>query len=46
MRHWFYALVALAVLAAFSFGCAEITNERKAKCPKCGPDIAMYGDLK
>jgi hypothetical protein len=27
---------ALAVLAAFSFGCGTISKDAKVKCPKCG----------
>lgn len=29
-------LLILTILASFSLGCAEIKNERKIKCPKCG----------
>ena len=41
MRKWMSICFILAMLALLSLGCAEITNERKVKCPKCGPDIMM-----
>ncbi len=28
--------MALAILAVFSFGCANISKDAKVKCPKCG----------
>jgi hypothetical protein len=36
MRKWVSILLALAMLAVFSFGCASITKDAKIKCPKCG----------
>ena len=36
MRKWVSMLLALALLAVFSFGCANVTKETKIKCPKCG----------
>ncbi len=29
-------LLALALLAVFSFGCAGVSRDTKIKCPKCG----------
>ncbi len=36
MRKWMSILLALAMLAVFSFGCATIQKDAKIKCPKCG----------
>jgi len=36
MKKWLGILLILTILASFSLGCAEIKNERKIKCPKCG----------
>jgi hypothetical protein len=36
MRKWMSILLALAMLAVFSFGCAGIQKDAKIKCPKCG----------
>ena len=36
MRRWASLLLALALLAVFSFGCAGVAKETKIKCPKCG----------
>ncbi len=36
MRKWVSILLALAMLAVFSFGCASIQKDAKIKCPKCG----------
>ena len=36
MRKWFCILMALVVLAVFSFGCAGVDKEAKVKCQKCG----------
>jgi hypothetical protein len=36
MRKWMSILLALAMLAVFSFGCASIQKDAKIKCPKCG----------
>jgi hypothetical protein len=36
MRKWVSILLALAILAVFSFGCAGVSKEAKIKCPKCG----------
>jgi hypothetical protein len=36
MRKWVSILLALAMLAVFSFGCAGIQKDAKIKCPKCG----------
>jgi hypothetical protein len=36
MRKWMSIMLALAMLAVFSFGCAGIQKDAKIKCPKCG----------
>jgi hypothetical protein len=36
MRKWVSIFLALAILAVFSFGCANIQKDTKIKCPKCG----------
>ncbi len=36
MRKWVSIFLALALLAVFSFGCANIQKDAKIKCPKCG----------
>jgi hypothetical protein len=37
MKKWVSMVLALVVLAAFSFGCAGYASkESKVKCPKCG----------
>jgi len=36
MRKWVNILLALAILAVFSFGCSTIAHDAKIKCPKCG----------
>ena len=36
MRKWISILLALALLAVFSFGCAGVARDTKIKCPKCG----------
>jgi hypothetical protein len=37
MRKWVSILLALAILAIFSIGCAGVTTkDAKIKCPKCG----------
>jgi hypothetical protein len=36
MRKWVSIFLALAMLAVFSFGCANIQKDAKIKCPKCG----------
>ena len=41
MRKWLNVILTLSVLAMLCLGCAELTNERKVKCPKCGPDVEM-----
>jgi hypothetical protein len=35
MRKWVSIILALVVLAVFSFGCG-VTKDAKIKCPKCG----------
>ncbi len=36
MRRLVSIVLALALLAVFSFGCAGIQKDAKIKCPKCG----------
>lgn len=36
MRKWVSIFLALALLAVFAFGCANISKDAKIKCPKCG----------
>ena len=36
MRKWASIFLALALLAVFSFGCANISKDAKINCPKCG----------
>ena len=36
MRKWVSIFLALAMLAVFSLGCAQVTKDTKVKCPKCG----------
>ena len=36
MRKWMSILLAFAMLAVFSFGCAGVQKDAKIKCPKCG----------
>jgi len=36
MRKWVSLLMALTILAVFSFGCAGVAKDTKIKCPKCG----------
>jgi hypothetical protein len=36
MRKWVSILLALAIVAVFSFGCAGVQKDAKIKCPKCG----------
>ena len=36
MRKWVSIILALVILAVFSFGCAAVQKDAKIKCPKCG----------
>jgi hypothetical protein len=36
MRKWVSIILALAMLAVFSYGCAGVSKDAKIKCPKCG----------
>jgi hypothetical protein len=36
MRKWVSIILALAMLAVFSYGCAGVQKDAKIKCPKCG----------
>jgi hypothetical protein len=36
MKRWVSIFWALAILAAFSFGCTPLSKDTKIKCPKCG----------
>jgi hypothetical protein len=35
-KKWMSILLALLILALFSFGCAGVAKDAKVKCPKCG----------
>ncbi len=39
-------MLALAVFATFSFGCANVGKETKVKCPKCGAVFTVDEGLK
>ncbi len=39
-------MLALAVFATFSFGCAGVGKETKVKCPKCGAVFTVDEGLK
>ena len=41
MRKWVSLLLALAILAVFSVGCAGVAKERKIKCARCGAVFTM-----
>jgi hypothetical protein len=36
MRKWVSLILALVILAVFSFGCTGVQKDAKIKCPKCG----------
>ena len=36
MTKWVSIFLALALLAAFSFGCTGVSRDTKIRCPKCG----------
>ena len=36
MRKLVSMILALALVAVFSFGCAGVSKDTKIKCPKCG----------
>ena len=36
MKKWMGIVLALVLLAVFSFGCAGVARDTKIKCPKCG----------
>ena len=36
MEKWVSILLALTLLAVFSFGCAGVARDTNIKCPKCG----------
>jgi hypothetical protein len=38
-------LMALAMLAVFSLGCAGVTKDAKVKCPKCGAVFTVQEGL-
>jgi len=40
------AVLALAVLAVFSFGCGYVAKDTKVKCPKCGAVFTIDEGLK
>ena len=40
-------ILAMAVLAVFSFGCADmVSKETKVKCPKCGAVFTVDEGIK
>jgi Phr family secreted Rap phosphatase inhibitor len=38
-------LMALALLAVFSFGCSSVSKQAKIKCPKCGAVFTVQEGL-
>lgn len=47
MKKWISMVLALVLLAAFSFGCAGyVGKETKVKCPKCGAVFTIDEGLK
>ena len=45
MRKWVSIMMALAMLAVFSFGCAGVSKQAKIKCPKCGAIFTVQEGL-
>ena len=39
------ALLAMAVVALFVFGCAAVAKDTKIKCPKCGAVFTVQEGL-
>ncbi len=46
MRKLMSTILAIAVFATFSFGCAGVSKETKVKCPKCGAVFTVDEGLK
>ena len=46
MKKMVSLVVGVAVLLAFSFGCAGISKESKLKCPKCGAVFTVDEGIK
>jgi hypothetical protein len=46
MRKWVSIIMALVILALFSFGCAGVSKDAKIKCPKCGAVFTVEEGLK
>ena len=46
MKKLVSVVLAVAVLAAFSFGCAGPSKDTKVKCPKCGAVFTIDEGLK
>ena len=47
MKKLMCSVLAIAVLAAFTFGCAGyVAKETKVKCPKCGAVFTVDEGLK
>jgi hypothetical protein len=45
MRKLLGILMALVIVAVFSFGCAGVSKEAKVKCPKCGAVFSVEEGL-
>jgi hypothetical protein len=45
MRKWVSIMMALAILAVFSFGCSGVSKQAKIKCPKCGAIFTVQEGL-
>jgi hypothetical protein len=45
MRKWVSIMLALAMLAIFSIGCAGVQKDAKIKCPKCGAVFTVQEGL-
>jgi len=47
VKKWISMVLALVVLAAFSFGCAGFAaKDSKVKCPKCGAVFTIDEGIK
>lgn len=47
MKKWISMVLALVVLAVFSFGCAGyVAKDTKVKCPKCGAVFSIDEGLR
>ena len=42
MRKLITILMAMVVLAVFSFGCAGVSKDSQVKCPKCGAVFTIH----